>query len=238
MKPLWQLLAGARPGPRYRAATGFLPRPNMLICPPPTQHRWFKVDPRRIAMSDAGSSTPVRQDRLAEFTKDEDIETTEVQVKQPDGKLSEPQNLHALLQSLDRRNQLVVQLSKPGERKYAVVRVHDRMDLLKQVREREALAKQTAMAQREKRPKQLELNWAISEHDLDIKLKQMEQFLQKGKKVEILLASKAKQRRATREEAEQVLQKIRERMHHIGAREVKAMEGQVLRQAVMTVKKF
>jgi translation initiation factor IF-3 len=83
----------------------------------------------------------------------------------------------------------------------------------------------------------MELNWAIGPHDLDIKLGQLEAFLDKGKTVEIILAAKRKQRKATLEEGEGVLTKIRERLMKIDAREVKPMGGQVLKQATLTVRK-
>lgn len=183
------------------------------------------------------NTSPVERDRLAEFTKDEAIDTPTVQVKQSDGTLSESQSLQKLLRQIDRRNQLVVQLSKPGERSSAVVQIYEKLDLLKQLREREIQAKKQAQAHREKKPKQIELNWAISDHDLELKLKQMEMFLEKGKKVEILLASKRKQRKATMVEGEQVLKTLRSKIQDIGANEIKAMEGQLLKQATITVKK-
>jgi translation initiation factor IF-3 len=89
---------------------------------------------------------------------------------------------------------------------------------------------------RTEKPKQLELNWAISENDFAMKLKQLEQFLDKGRKVEIILANKKRQRRATPDEAQNVVKVIRERVTEIGARELK-MEGNILGQAVMTIQK-
>lgn len=178
----------------------------------------------------------VRIDRLADYTRDEQIATNTVRLKTGE-ELGLPQNLQRLLRNLDRRTHTIVQLAKPDEDNIAIVQVYEKTELLKQVREREERVKQQLLAAKERKPKQIELNWAISENDLELKLKQLEAFLAKGKKVEILLASKKKQRKASMEEGSAVIKKVRQKIRDIGAKEVKALEGQVLRQASMTVHK-
>ena len=184
---------------------------------------------------------PVTFDRLAKFTKDEDIKALQVCVRgaEVDGHatLSEPQTLRHLLQDLDRQKQCIIQLSKPGASEYPVVQIVNRDDLLKQVRDKEKHVKEQQKESREKKPKQIEMNWAIDGHDLEIKLKQLEKFLEKDKKVEILLASKRKGRKAQLAEGMALLKQIRTRLAEMDAKEVKTMEGEVLRQASMTVQK-
>lgn len=210
------------------------PRPRLPRTQLRTQARTI-VDIRRIAKSPAQAAPAF--DRLAEYTKDEAIESPMVKVKQADGKLGEPEQLRTLLRSLDRNTQVVVQLGRTEGRDCAVVQIYKKADLLQQVRDRESLAKQQQQSQKEKKPKTLELNWAIDEHDLQMKLNQMEQFLERGKKVEIMLAAKRRQRKATPEEGEEVLKRIRTKLSEIDAKEIKPMTGQVLRQAVLTIKK-
>lgn len=79
--------------------------------------------------------------------------------------------------------------------------------------------------------KTLELNWAIDGNDLGHRLNKMKEFLEKGNKVEVILAGKRKGRKASLEEAENVLGRIRETIAGVeGARESKAVEGIVLAQ--------
>lgn len=193
----------------------------------------FAIDPRRAA----GKLQIVTiDDKLAQFNLDEKIDTREVRVKTPDGKISPPVDLRRVLNSLNRTTSHVLQLSKPGEHEFAIVQVVQRADLIKQIKEKEAAQRRVQHAQKEKKPKQIELNWAISSNDLQLKLKQMEDFLRKGKKVELLLASKRRQRKASAEEAEALLKTLKDKIQEVGAVEVTPMQGALLRQATMTVK--
>ncbi|KIV87901.1 hypothetical protein PV11_03417 [Exophiala sideris] len=168
------------------------------------------------------------------FKLDEKIETRFVREKK-DNKLSEPIDLYELLRQIDRTDNHVLQLSKPGESE-AIVQVVQRKDLIKRLNNKETAERQVKQAQKEKKPKQIELNWAISGNDLQLKMKQLEEFLRKGKKVELLLAPKRHQRKATPEEADALLKALREKLSEVGAAETAPMDGAILRQATMTVK--
>lgn len=170
------------------------------------------------------------------FKLDEKIETRFVREKTPDNKLSDPQDLRELLRRIDRTDNHVLQLSKPGESDTAIVQVVQRKDLIKRINDKETAERQVKQAQKDKKPKQIELNWAISSNDLQLKMKQLEEFLRKGKKVELLLAPKRHQRKATPDEAEALIKAIREKIEEVGAAEVAPMEGAILKQATMTVK--
>ena len=184
---------------------------------------------------------PVIFDRLAEFTKDEDIDAHQVCVRGTEvnghATLSEPQTLRHLLLDLDREKQCIIQLSKPGTMEHPVVQIADKDELRKQVRDKEKHVKEQQKESRDKKPKQIEMNWAIDGHDLEIKLKQLESFLEKGKKVEILLAAKRRGRKAELAEGMALLKQIRARMAEMDAKEVKTMEGEVLKQATLIVQK-
>lgn len=76
--------------------------------------------------------------------------------------------------------------------------------------------------------KTLELNWAIDGNDLGHRLERMREFLAEGRKVEVVLAAKKKGRKASVEECEGVLGRIRGAVEMVpGAREAKALEGKV-----------
>ncbi|KAK5217522.1 hypothetical protein LTR47_006099 [Exophiala xenobiotica] len=176
-------------------------------------------------------------DKIAEtFILDDKIDSGWVRQKTQDNKLSDPQLLRDLLLETKRSNNHVLQLSKPNEGEVAIVQVVDRKDLVKRINTKETAARQTQLAQKEKKPKQIEINWAISGNDLQLKMKQLEEFLRKGKKVELLFAAKRHQRKAAPEEAEELLQAVREKVQEVGASEVAAMEGGFPRQATMTIK--
>lgn len=176
------------------------------------------------------------EDKLKEFTLDEAIDTPEVQIKTDQG-LSEPRSLWQVIRSIDRSTTHVVQITKPGEREIALVKIMDRRELVKSIVKREEATRKATLLAKSKKPKQLELNWAIAPNDLQLKLNQMESFLQQGKKVEVLLAAKRYQRKATLEEANTVLKSIRDRIEATGAKESKPLEGRLLGQVVMMIEK-
>jgi translation initiation factor IF-3 len=159
-------------------------------------------------------------------------------VVQEDGKLGPVQQLFSVLQNLSRGEEHLVQVSPPDQRRpTAVVKIFKRVDLIRQKVERRRALRKQQKSLKDKTPKQMELSWAIGPHDLDVKLGQLETFLEKGKTVEIILAAKRKQRKAGPEEGQAVLKKIRETLAKVDAREMKPMDGHVLKQAILTVRK-
>lgn len=58
--------------------------------------------------------------------------------------------------------------------------------------------------------KQLEINWAIDANDLRHRLTRMKEFLGQGRKVEVILAPKKTGRRATVEEVQAVVKKVKD----------------------------
>jgi translation initiation factor IF-3 len=76
--------------------------------------------------------------------------------------------------------------------------------------------------------KTLELNWAIDPNDLSHRLERVQEFLEEGRKVEVVLAAKKKGRKASTEECKGVLERIRGVVGNVdGAKEVRDMEGRV-----------
>ena len=180
-----------------------------------------------------------KKDMLSDLVKDRDIEAPAgAQLVQADGKLGPVEHVLSLLRSINSEEEHLVQVSPPDEnRPTAIVRVFKRADLIRQRVEKEKAEKKHQKSMKDREPKQMELNWAIGPHDLEIKLGQLEGFVEKGKTVEIILAAKRRQRKANPEEAEEVVKKIRDRLASINARETKPMDGEVLKQAILTVRK-
>ena len=176
-------------------------------------------------------------DKLGAYKIDDKIEASWVQMRKQDGKLTQPTRLETLIGDIA-PTQVILELSPTGQfPDTAVVKIMEREELLRDASEKEQALKQFQKKSKQSRPKQIELNWAISGNDFNMKLTQMAEFLDKGKKVEVLLAPKRRQRRATPEEAAEVMKKLRDKIEEIGAKEVKDMEGKLLGQATLTVQK-
>ncbi|GAB0138699.1 hypothetical protein EsDP_00006925 [Epichloe bromicola] len=75
------------------------------------------------------------------------------------------------------------------------------------------------------RTKELELTWAIGEHDLATKMRQMGRFLAKGLRVEVLVARKKGGRQVDGKEAEGVVKRIRDEVERNAGRETKPATG-------------
>ncbi|PNY26513.1 Translation initiation factor IF-3 [Tolypocladium capitatum] len=75
--------------------------------------------------------------------------------------------------------------------------------------------------------KELELTWAIGEHDLATKMRQLGGFLAKGMKVELMLGRKKGGKQVSGEEAADVARRVREEVAALGGREGKPASGQV-----------
>jgi hypothetical protein len=150
--------------------------------------------------------------------------------------LSNPKPLHRLLATLNLNTHAVHHLGAGPSPDTSVVEVVSLASLLQAAQAREDSLRETAKERaRANKTKQLELNWAISGNDLEMKLRQMEKFLDKGAKVEVLLANKKRQRKADEDEAHATLEAVRHRVKLLGASEAKALEGRVGAQATLVV---
>ena len=229
-----QICQSTRPQPQEPACRCFCP----------FQPRTYSTSTNRQA--EAVVSNTQRKARIKvtkdavekQFILDEDIPATQVRLKDSEtGKLLEPQSLFSLLRSINRDVQVVRALATPPD-EAAIVEITTREVLVDRLKQKELQAANVEKVKRDSKPKQIELNWAISGNDLDLKMKQLRQFVEKGKKVEILLAAKKRQRKATPEEANNVVQEIRRTIDEIeGCKEIKPLDGNIGGQALMTVGK-
>lgn len=196
-------------------------------------------DINRILAQQSQPQQEQELDKLSEYTLDEAIDRRWVQTKDTvTGKLGAPQLLDVLINSIDRSTHSVVQLAAVGPiPDTAVVEVAKRSDLLVRLAQKQRIVKdhQKQLRTNKTKLKQIELNWAISENDLALKLRQMEKFLSKGSRVEVLLANKRRQRKAERDEAQATLDKVRATIQEMEGVAERGMEGQVGAQATLTV---
>ncbi|KAI9743136.1 MAG: hypothetical protein M1818_003431 [Claussenomyces sp. TS43310] len=165
---------------------------------------------------------------------DDQITAYAVHLVDDEGRLSAPQQTAALLQSLDRSTQTLITVANPSRAgedgpSIPVCKIMSKKAL------REA---DKARSKKKDNPtatvKTIELNWAIDGNDLRHRLDRMKQFLSKGWRVDVVMAGKRKGRKATIDEAEEVLRVVRQRIAEVdGAKEWKRMEGAVGKQALL-----
>ncbi|KFZ15823.1 hypothetical protein V501_02532 [Pseudogymnoascus sp. VKM F-4519 (FW-2642)] len=163
------------------------------------------------------------------------------------GKLSPPQRVADILATLDRKTQSLYTVALPPPRlrsrweappeaapasEEGTGRAAPEIPVCKIITKEVAAKPTKSVKKKVANPsatvKTLELNWAIDPHDLEHRLKRMREFLEKGYRVDVVLIGKRKKRKATHEEAEETLRRIRGGVEEVeGAKEWKPMEGNV-----------
>lgn len=147
----------------------------------------------------------------------------------------QPRTKWDILNTIDTKTHRLVQLSpdEPGNRNFIpVCKIVSKKESYEAELRRKKQAKDQKRANKivsEMGAKTLELNWAIDQnHDLLHRIEKMKAFLSEGRRVEIVLASKKGGRKATREECEGVLNKIRQAAGEIeGVKESKEFSGKL-----------
>lgn len=176
----------------------------------------------------SNATTPPAKSLIA----DEAIRAREVQLVDEAGDLEQPELLSTVLKSFDRRTFFLLQVS-PGEPgQYPVCKILNKLEWRNHEKEKAKAAKAA-----KKLIKEMEFNWAIDAHDLQHRLRQLEKFLEKGRRVEILLTRKKHKRAPTVEEIKQVMQGVLDTVRAAGGTQTKAMEGEPGKQVKITVQK-
>jgi translation initiation factor IF-3 len=142
-----------------------------------------------------------------------------VQIVNTDGSLGQPLSLRAALISFDREQNFLVKVADRTADRFTVCRVVSKAEFREQQRSKGKPPKGSNAL------KQVELNWAIDQHDLSHRLNQMESFLNKGKRVQLTLVRKLKKRPATAAEAESLLETVKQWIKDTNAIETKPMKG-------------
>ncbi|KOS40754.1 hypothetical protein ACN38_g8382 [Penicillium nordicum] len=162
----------------------------------------------------------------------EAIRASFVQVVNDEGDLDPPTRLEDVLESFDHTEFFLLRVQEGDHENLPVCKIYNK----KEVRARE---KAKAKSARESKVvfKQMELNWAIDAHDLSHRLKQLSTFLEKGRRVEILLTTKRRKRNPTVDEIKQVMQSVLDTIREAGGTQTKAMEGEPGKQLKITAQK-
>ncbi|KAL2119198.1 hypothetical protein VTJ04DRAFT_6158 [Mycothermus thermophilus] len=206
------------------------PHPLSSVSPsyrPFTTHRVTQFRNHVPRLSNARSSNPSDPGSLRDY----DIPFPYVQVRLEDGSLSPPTSKRNVLNNMNLEKESLVLLALPrkdGETKgpeYPICRIVDRAEERRAQKQEKAAQKAAKITSKE-----LEINWAIAPHDLKTKMNQLGKFLEKGYKVKVTLKhpKEKNKRRASLEEAQQVLKTVEELMaSKAGTREEKGREGSV-----------
>ncbi|KAJ9618943.1 hypothetical protein H2203_008759 [Taxawa tesnikishii (nom. ined.)] len=199
-----------------RQSANQLRRPQ---CLPRLSNRTILPSPRRSFTTSGPRLVQSRPPQKRTQLWDEEIRARRVQVVDDVTKsLLPPQLRNDVLSSLDRKTHRLVVDPYLQDR---VQKEQYHADKAKQAQQKAAKKKGSPDS-----IKTLELNWAIDSNDLGHRLKRAEEFLQEGRKVEIVLAKKKGGRIATTEECEAVLERIEEVVENVkGAKESKRCRG-------------
>ncbi|CAI7570638.1 unnamed protein product [Penicillium glandicola] len=155
-----------------------------------------------------------------------------IQVVNDEGDLDPPTRLEDVLESFDHNEFFLLQVQEGDHDNLPICKVYNK----KKVREYEK-AKAKSARSTKVTLKQIELNWAIDAHDLSHRLKQLSTFLEKGRRVEILLTTKKRKRNPTVDEIKQVMQSVLDTIREAGGTQTKAMEGEPGKQLRITAQK-
>jgi translation initiation factor IF-3 len=156
-----------------------------------------------------------------------------VQVVNEEGNLDEPQKLLDVLASFDRNKFFCIQVAAAaGPSKPPICKILNKKEYRESEKAKIKAAKSAAQS-----TKQVELNWAIDAHDLQHRLKQLATFLDKGRKVEVILTRKKHKRSATVDEIKNVMQSVMDTIREAGGTQIKPMEGEPGKHVILTVTK-
>ena len=98
-----------------------------------------------------------------------------------------------------------------------------------------AAAKAGKAGKATKASKTIEIGWGIDRNDLGHRMKRMQDFLERGLKVEVVVAQKKRRKEVEFGQAEGVLEVVRETALRVpGVKEVKAMTGEVGKGVTLT----
>lgn len=218
--------------------TRSLPHQKAPVARPRTTTQVRQVVSMRLRNQASHNLSRGPVDQFPDVNRDNAIAARWIRMPTPEGGLSPPVSLGAALLGVRQGTEHLVQISKVDGDGIAICRIMTIAEMLKQKREKEKMQKEHKKSLKQSVPKQIELNWAIGPNDLEHKLTQLKGFIEDGKKVEVVLANKKRQRQATPEEGMEVLRKVKAKLEEADGREITPMRGgQVGKHTVLTLRK-
>ncbi|KAH6675333.1 translation initiation factor IF-3 [Plectosphaerella plurivora] len=204
---------------------------------------------RGLSTSATRFAFPPRRQRVVpdRLPKDYEIRAKEVMLSEEDNQITGPHKTQRLLLTLDktiyslRTIEDALPPPKPTEdgkpqkqrrpgAQYPLCRIVHKVEEYK-AKQAQAKAKKEANKVKQKA---VEINWAIAQNDLALKLKQLKSFLEKGHKVTVTFARKKGARAATSEEMQEAVKAVKDAAAEVpGAKNWKAADGEVGRKYSM-----
>ncbi|KAL1590261.1 hypothetical protein WHR41_01061 [Cladosporium halotolerans] len=205
---------------------------NRNLAATPKQHlspqtRSFSSSPSKffVKRKNANKAPQKREQKWNEEIKGKWI----ILVNPETNRLEEPTPRWGVLQNLDQKTHRLVQVvpDDPADpNSIPVCKIVDKKESYEADKRRKAVQKENKQAaQKENSVKTLELNWAIDGNDLGHRLDKVKEFLAEGRRVEIVLASKKRGRKASPAECQDVLAKIRSVAQSVKGAKEKSFEG-------------
>jgi translation initiation factor IF-3 len=202
-----------------------------------TQTRSFTCTPRPSAAvaggTAGGNKRAARAPEVRTQKWNEEITARILQLVDPETKtLGERVTRYDVLRDLDQKTHRLVQLTPddPEDRHFVpVCKIVSKKEAYETEKKKKTAQKEVKQAAAKERSiKTLELNWAIDGNDLAHRLEKVRAFLEEGRRVEVVLASKKRGRKATMAECEGLLEKIRGVADGVGgAKVLKEFEGKM-----------
>ncbi|KAK4504714.1 hypothetical protein PRZ48_002676 [Zasmidium cellare] len=210
---------------------------------PTQQLRPFSQTPSHLAKTRAPEQRTQKWDTEITAKQIYLVDPVTNQLRDPTtGELPFPRTRWDVLNSIDPKTHRLVQLSNDEPDNYNFIPVckivdkKESYDAEKRKAKAAREAKKLSARSSEMGMKTVELNWAIDRNDLGHRVDKMVEFLSEGRRVEVVLASKKRGRKASLEECEEVLAKIRQAVAGVeGAREVEGLKGKMGGFATMVV---
>ncbi|RDL39430.1 uncharacterized protein BP5553_03770 [Venustampulla echinocandica] len=162
--------------------------------------------------------------------QNDEIKAFSVHLVNEDGTLGE---LHRTRFLLDRlvKGEALIMVAEAEAGRPPVCKIINRKE--QAAADREKKKKAQATKDPSSTVKNIELNWAIESNDLGHRMDRLKEFLGKGYKVDLLLQKKRKGRPTTMEEAQELVNTVKQTVEDAGGREYKEMTGDLLRQVML-----
>lgn len=159
---------------------------------------------------------------------DEAIRSRMVNLVTPQGFVPN-QSLASVLHPLNRKEQLVRQVSVDPRSNLPIVKIVRKQALLEEHQNRLKLLSLTTNKTPDSIKKELDLSWTIDRiNDLQHRLRKLREWLADGRPVEVLIAPKRKARLCESSECEELIAQVREAAARVeGTRELKEMDGKI-----------
>ena len=208
--------------------------------PLPPRYQNLNLQYRNYGPRNRTSIPAAREDG---FGRDGGIRAPEIQMVGPNNALQPPRSLRESLAAIDRSTHFIMQVGEKVHPRYADAPEPDegqrdtrpKIPVCKVI-DKLAYRQAEIVKAKSKKPtsiptKEVELNWTIAPHDLEHRLKKMKEFLNDGRRVEVVFGKKRRgwmQRKDVGEgKAKGLVEMIREQAATVeGSKEWKAAEGE------------